>query len=267
MASSFFAPFVRPDIQIFFDTLAAIRHIADIPDFVEETRGFLLERIELALGGSLPAGDQEPTVFTLAALRLLRIQAQGRLDPQWALRLVQAARRDISRPVCATWPDLLLYCRYAAEPIGRAILQLHHLEQPELQRSTDALCASLLLLRLTRRCGQDWRLHGRCYLPTDWFTEAGGTPEQLVERKSSPAVRAVIQRVLDRTEQLLHVARDLPQQLADPRMVGEATRLLYLANYQLSQLRQHDPLRRYLRTSRRARILAHFRGWLAARRR
>jgi hydroxysqualene synthase len=266
-ASAFFEPFIRADLQPLYDTLAALRTVAETEHFVEETREYLLDRIEQALMGEMPPGDQEPTEFTLAALRAYQVQAQGRLDPQWALRLVQSAKRDVTRPTCATWPDLMLYCRYAAEPLGRAVLQLHHVQDTEIERATDALCAALLVLRLIRHAGTDWRLHGRCYLPTDWFTEAGGTPEQLVEKHSSPAVQAVIGRALSRTQSLLVQATLLPDLLREPRLRAEAVRLLVIAKYQHRQLLRLDPLRKTIRTPLFVRLAAHCRGWLAVNKR
>jgi hydroxysqualene synthase len=265
-ASAFFAPFIRSDLQALYDTLAALRAVAETENFVDETRDYLFDRIEQALTGQMPLGDNEPDEFTQAALRVYHIQNQGRLDPQWAQRLVQSSRRDVTRPVCTTWADLMLYCRYAAEPLGRATLQLHHIEDPEIEKATDALCAALLVLRLVRHVGRDWRLHGRCYLPTDWFTEAGGTVEQLVEKRASPAVRTVISQVLSRTQNLLEQAAILPALLRDPCLRAEAVRLLVLGRYQFRQLQRLDPLKKTIHTPRLMRITAHIKGWLAARR-
>lgn len=267
VASPFWTAESRYRQQALYDLLAALRTVAETPEFVEETRSFLLDCIEQALTGQVPALAQEPTEFTLAALRLYQLQAAEQLDSQWALRLLQAARRDISRPTCATWSDLLLYCRYAAEPLGRAALQIHGLTgQPEIERATDALTASLLLLRMVRRVGTDWKLHGRCYLPTDWFAEEGGSPEQLVESRSTPAVRQVMGRTLDRVALLLRTASHLPGLLAEPRLRAEAIRLLTIAGYQYNQLKHHDPLRKKLKTPRHIRLYAHLCGWWLAKR-
>jgi phytoene/squalene synthetase len=266
-ASPYWGASERNTQQALYDLLAAIRAIAETPEFVEETRAFLLDCIEQTLTGQLPALAQEPSEFTLAALRLYQMQFEGQLDSQWPLRLLQAARRDITRPTCATWSDLLLYCRYAAEPLGRAALQTHGLSgQPEIERATDALTASLLLLRMVRRVGTDWKLHGRCYLPTDWFAEEGGSPEQLVESRSTPAVRQVMGRTLDRVALLLRTASHLPGLLPDRRLRAEAIRLLTIAGYQYNQLKRHDPLRKKLKTPRYIRLYAHLRGWWLAKR-
>jgi len=265
-ASPFFTPDNRASLQTLYDTLAALRVIAQMPELVDETREFLIDCIEETVTGQIPGEEHESHAYTLAALRLYGVIFDGELDLQWPQRLIQATRRDISRPRCANWPDLLLYCRYAAEPLGRAVLQLHDVSSPEVERATDALTASLLILNQLRRMGTDWRQHGRCYLPTDWFAEEGGTPEQLVEPKASPATRRVIDRVLDRISLLLSQAAPLPTLLNDPRLRAEAVRLLTHARYQHRQLRRQDPLAKRLSTPAPVQLLAYLNGWWAGKR-
>lgn len=266
-ASPFFAPEIRADLQTLYDTLAALKAVAEAENFVEETREFLIDCIETGLTGAVPDSSPEPSEFTVAALRLYDVQAHQRLDPQWGQRLVQATRRDISRPTCASWSDLMLYCRYAAEPLGRAVLQLHNASTPETDKATDALCAALLVLRLMGRMHRDWTVYGRCHLPTDWIAEAGGSAEQLVEKKSAPALTAVKLRMLERVQHLLETAAPLPQILAaQPRLRAKSLRLLASARYQLNWLKSHDPLRQRLAIPAWRKALIHARAWWLAKR-
>lgn len=266
LASPFFSAQVQANLQPLYDTAAALRAIVNAPDFVEETREFLIDCIETALGGQVPDTGNEPGAYTHAALRLHCLQAEARLDSQWGQRLVQAARRDVKRPTCASWSDLMLYCRYQAEPLGRAVLELHGLSDPQIERATDALTAALLVLQLVARCGTDWRQHGRCYLPTDWFAEFSGSPENLVERRSNPAVKAVKLRVLDRVDKLLAQASPLPDLLTQPRLRAEAHRLLGHARAQLALLKRRDPLARRLRLPLWKRASIHLFAWMLAKR-
>ena len=262
-ASSLLPPSVQSGLQSLYDVAAALHAVTDTPEFIDETREFLLDCIEQALNGLVPEVEGPPTAFTVSALTLYRQNPV--LAQHWALRLLQAARRDVARPTCATWSDLMLYARYKAEPLGRAALGLAGIQDEKIQKATDALTVALLVLHLLRHCGDNWRLHGRCFLPTDWFAEEGGSPEQLVERKSTAVTRRVIDRVIDRTERLIVTALPLPDLLEQPRLRAEATRLLVHARYQIAQVRQNDPLTKTLKTPLWLRIYAHFTGWRAAR--
>lgn len=262
-ASSLLPVSVQNGLQDLYDVAAALHTVTDTPEFIDETREFLLDCIEQALNGTIPETEGPPTAFTASAIRLYRRDPV--LAVQWAQRLLQAARRDVARPTCATWSDLMLYARYKAEPLGRATLGLAGVQNEDVQKATDALTAALLVLHLVRTAGTDWRLHGRCFLPTDWFAEEGGTPEHLVERHTTVVTRNVINRVLDRTERLLVQALPLPDLLEQPRLRAEAVRLIRHARYQLAQLRTQDPLRRPLKTPIFVKAIAYLSGWRAAR--
>ena len=160
----------------------------------------------------------------------------------------------------------MLYCRYQAEPLGRAVLELHSIRDPEIERATDALTAALLVLRLLARMGEDWKQHGRCYLPTDWIAEAGGSPEQLVENRSSPAITLTRHRVLDRANHLLTLAQPLPVLLQTPSLKAEAERLLATAQYQAGWLHRNDPLTYKLHIPLYRRTIIHARAWWLAKR-
>lgn len=262
-ASSLLPPTAQTGLQALYDVMAALRAITDTPEFIEETRDFLLDCIEQALSGHIPEIEGPPTAFTASALALYRLDPV--LAEFWGQRLLQAARRDVARPACSSWSDLMLYARYKAEPLGRAVLGLSGIQDEAIQQATDALTASLLVLHLLRNAGEHWRLYGRCFMPTDWFAEEGGSPEQMVERHSTEMTRRVFTRVLDRTERLIDMASSLPERLEHPRLRAEATRLLIHARFQLNQLRKQDPLAKRLKTPLWLRGYAYFKGWRAAR--
>ncbi len=263
----FLPPEIQADLHPLFDTLAVLRLVTHTPEFTEETREFLLDCVDMALDGAVPEEDGVPEAFTTSALRFHTLCQRGRFEPQWARRLVQAARRDVARPTCSTWSDLMLYCRYAAEPLGRAVLQRCGITgRPDIERATDALTAALLVMHLMRRAGEDWRDHGRCFLPADWIAEEGGSREQLVEQHLSPALLRVCQRMLERVGKLLEQAAPLPGLFAaQPVLRAEVTRLLTHAHYQHRHLRKRDLLADRLRTPVWVRLVAYLEGWLAGR--
>lgn len=97
--------------------------------------------------------------------------------------------------------------------------------------------------------------------------EANATAEQLVERHSTPAVKHVTARVIERTEALLALAQPLPQLLSgDPFLKAEVLRLLGHARYQIWQLKFFDPLTKKLTTPFWVRGLIRLQAWWLAKR-
>ncbi len=267
LKASLFLPLpIRIDYQSFLNFHAALRVATHAPDLSEESREFLLDNIELALSGiDLPQENNIPPALTRAAKKLYALQQNNFISAQWGHRLIQAARKDILRPSCVTWADLMLYCRFAAEPLSRALLERCHIKDaPQIESASDALAAALLVLNKLRHAKVDWCAHGRCYLPTQWINEEGGSPEQLIEDHLSPALKKVTYRMLERTEILLQQTNHLSNSLEKyPYLRSELARLLKHAHTQIFQIRTKDLLKTPLKTSRWQTMMAYCEGWFA----
>jgi squalene synthase HpnC len=81
--------------------------------------------------------------------------------------LLTAFRRDQTVTRYATMEDVLQYCRYSANPVGRLVLyacgEANH-NQEEKFRLSDATCSALQLANFWQDVREDWA-RGRVYLP------------------------------------------------------------------------------------------------------
>ena len=78
--------------------------------------------------------------------------------------LLSAFRQDTVVKRYATWDDVLDYCRRSANPVGRLVLRIAGYRNPELDRSSDALCTALQLTNFWQDLAIDWR-RGRLVHP------------------------------------------------------------------------------------------------------
>ncbi|WP_049974290.1 squalene/phytoene synthase family protein [Azospirillum sp. B4] len=195
-----------------------------------------LDALERALvsGGGVPS-------WLAPALELKASLAITGGSSLHARQLLQAFRRDAEGHRPRTWGDVLAACRLAANPVGHHILELYG-ESGEALAATDALCTAIRLLRVVQECRDDWVRLGRCYFPMDWFDAVGASPEHLVEHRATPAVRVVLDRMLDRIDRQLDHARALPGALRDPGLRMETAVLLHAARLMAGRLRRRDPL-------------------------
>ena len=158
-----------------------------------------------------------------------------------AAQLLHAFRRDAVRDYCEDWGDLMTYCRYSAAPVGRFLLDLHG-ESHDTFPPGDALCAALQVLNHLQDCGKDYAELKRVYLPRDWMAAAGLTVKVLEESSSPPALRAVINRMLDATDILIEQARPLPAMIKDTRLRLQTSVTVKVAEALSKKLRTGDPL-------------------------
>ena len=78
--------------------------------------------------------------------------------------LLIAFRRDQTVTRYATMEDVLEYCRYSANPVGRLVLYACGEADEEKFRLSDATCTALQLANFWQDVREDWA-RGRVYLP------------------------------------------------------------------------------------------------------
>jgi squalene synthase HpnC len=133
------------------------------------------------------------------------------LDPFYDL--LTAFRQDVTKRRYADFAELLAYCRYSANPVGRLVLLLCGEATPENLRDSDAICSALQLINFWQDLAQDYRENDRIYLPQDEMASFGVTDMQLAERRSDAALRKLLDMQIDRTRRLLLAGAPLGNRL------------------------------------------------------
>jgi farnesyl-diphosphate farnesyltransferase len=175
------------------------------------------------------------------AADLRRSLVQSGVTPVNATELLIAFRMDATRQRYANWDELMTYCRYSAAPVGRQLLDLHG-ESTAARDPADALCVALQVINHLQDCGVDYLEMDRIYVPQDHLSTFGADSGHLSGRATSTALRACLDALLDRTEDLMKDARLLPGRLLDFRLRAESATIVRLAERMIGQLRRSDPL-------------------------
>ena len=235
---------LRPHVAAFYAFVRAADDIADNPDLAPADKIARLKRFEAALTGppALAAGLPK-------AEALRKSLAATGVSPRHAQDLLAAFKRDATQLRYRDWPDLLSYCALSASPVGRYLLDLHG-EASALYHFSDPLCDTLQLLNHLQDCRDDYRALDRVYLPLDSFAAAGIGVEALDQPATSPALRQVLDRVLDGVDALLTTAGELPRALRSRRLAAESAVILAIARRLAKELRRRDPLAERVELSR-----------------
>jgi phytoene synthase len=102
----------------------------------------------------------------------------------------------------ATLEDLEAYAARVAGSVGAMMSVLMDARRPEVLARACDLGIAMQLTNIARDVGEDARL-GRLYLPLAWLRESGIEPDEwLAQPRFTPALAAVIARLLERAEQL-----------------------------------------------------------------
>jgi len=119
------------------------------------------------------------------------------------LRLIEANRMDQCISEYETWGDLKRYCVHSADPVGRLVLGLLHLDrEPELVAASDDVCTGLQLVNFLQDVPRDVEL-GRIYLPVEDRRRFGVT----VLDRPSPELTRTLELEAQRARELLAAGR------------------------------------------------------------
>jgi phytoene synthase len=120
--------------------------------------------------------------------------------------LLSAFRQDITTHRYDTWQGVLDYCRHSADPVGRLVLRIAGYHDPDLDRSSDALCTALQLTNFWQDLDRDWQ-NGRLYVPLDDIAREQARLEDLDSRRPTEEWRRVMHCVGARTRDLFAAGR------------------------------------------------------------
>lgn len=115
--------------------------------------------------------------------------------------LLRAFRQDQTVSRYATWDDVLDYCVYSANPVGRLVLYVCGYRDEERQRLSDYTCTALQLANFWQDVSRDLE-KGRIYIPIAALTSHGLTEREIVERNFD-------QRYVELMKELVARARGL----------------------------------------------------------
>ena len=225
---------LRPHVHAFYAFARNADDIADSPVLASDDKLARLDRMEDVLLGRAETGAP-------SAARLRASLAATGTTAAHATEVLIAFRRDATKRRYADWDELLDYCRYSAMPVGRHVLDLHG-EDRATWAASDALCTALQVLNHLQDGAADLAALDRCYLPQDLLARHGAAVADLRGRAETPALRAVFDALLERTEALMTVAAALPGGVRDRQLRLETAVITGLARRLARRLRREDPV-------------------------
>ena len=195
--------------QHFFNVYSFCRWADDLGDELGDTEQSL-ELLDWWRRGveKMYAGEPCHPVFVALAESV----SEYRLPKQLFLDLIHAFEQDQRVHRYETFDELLGYCRYSANPVGRLVLRLWGYSDTERDRLSDATCTALQLTNFWQDVARDFRI-GRVYLPLDVMRQHGYSVDLLTEDlrdgQARTAGRAVLRDLSHRTRELFNEGAQL----------------------------------------------------------
>lgn len=115
--------------------------------------------------------------------------------------LLVAFRQDQTVTRFETMNDVLAYCRYSANPVGRLVLYACGEVSEENFRLSDLTCSALQLANFWQDVRVDWT-KDRVYLPHADMRRFGVSDETIAQGKATPEFRALLRYEVDFTRRM-----------------------------------------------------------------
>lgn len=203
VASWFLPKALRPH----FHSIYAYCRISDdlgdeVPDSAQALA--LLDLWGHELDACYEGSARHPVFVALAeTIRACRIPKEPFAD------LLVAFRQDQTVKRFATMDDVLAYCRYSANPVGRLVLYACGEVTPEMSPDTleekfllsDATCSALQLANFWQDVSVDWQ-KGRVYLPQADMQRFGVTDATIEQGIATAEFRALLRYEVDYARKL-----------------------------------------------------------------
>ncbi len=179
--------------QDFYNVYAYCRWADDLGDEMGDTRESLrlLEwwRVELT---RMYAGEVQHPVFVA-----LRETVQRHSIPERPFAdLIRAFIQDQTVTRYKNWAEVLDYCVYSANPVGRLVLYLCGYSDTERQRLSDLTCTALQLANFWQDVTVDIE-KDRVYMPLDVLSRHGCSVDELAGPRFTPAFGSAMHEMVD----------------------------------------------------------------------
>lgn len=152
--------------------------------------------------------------------------------------LLTAFKMDVTKTRYANFGEVMEYCRYSANPVGRLLLHLNKATSPQNLGYSDAICSALQLINFLQDISQDLEESDRIYLPQDEIQQFGVTEDDIRDKNTNAASRKLIEFQIRRVVKLMQSGAPLGKVLKG-RMGLElrltimgGSRILYKLNQQ-----------------------------------
>ena len=150
---------LRPAVRAIYRFARTADDIADEGDAAPQVRLAALAELQVALE-RIASGEGCDWPDLAGAVRQHCLPLRPLHD------LLSAFAQDVTVKRYASYETLLDYCRRSADPVGRLLLALYRVDEPQATDWSDLICTGLQLTNFWQDVAIDWS-KGRVYLPQD----------------------------------------------------------------------------------------------------
>ena len=199
VASWFLPAHIRQPISVIYAFARTADDFADEGDLAQDERLQKLNHYDELL---TQISENEP-VDDPIFIALKDVIQQYSIPVQLFHDLLTAFKQDVTKTRYENFGEVMQYCRYSANPVGRLLLHLYGETSEKSMAYSDAVCSALQLINFYQDIGQDFDENNRIYLPLDEMKKHGVELFHLEKRISDAAMQNLMRMQIERAMKLL----------------------------------------------------------------
>ena len=209
--SSFYLKKLMPDLASIY---YFCRKVDDISDLKKDIALKELKKIENSLINCFKGNCKESDEF----FELMKTIFKFDLPIEDFQSLIKANYQDLEITRYDSFHDLLEYCKLSANPVGSLVLKIFgDFNETNLELS-NKICTGLQLINFIQDIKRDSTL-GRIYIPIDDLKKLKINENDILENKSTFAIRELIKMQCERSYKIINSGKLLVESLNGPKKI------------------------------------------------
>lgn len=199
--------------------------------------------------------------------KLLERFNEFKFTKKYSRQLLVAFKLDAKKKRYKNWKELVFYCKYSANPVGRFFIDLTYLtkkkklcKRSDVLKSSDGLCTALQIINHLQDCKKDYELLDRVYLPISLFTKYSINLSELTNDYSSSEFEKLKQEVILNVEKILDKSYEGIRKINIWSLRKETLIIYRIAKKLCLLLKKEDPLKKNVKLSRIDLIFCFIKG-------
>ena len=181
---------------------------------------------------------------------------------KYSRNLLKAFIMDASNKKYKNWNDLLYYCKFSANPVGRFVIDAVN-ERKNIEKiyeASDSLCTALQIINHIQDCKKDFKELNRVYIPESFFKKYSLDKKILRKSKSIENFERLKIEIVDNVLVSLRKTKLGLREIQSWRLRKETLIILNIAKRLCNLLKINDPLEKQIKLSRIDFIFCFFKG-------
>jgi|SRR5690554_1016504 len=193
----------RKHIAVIYWFARTADDIADEGNLSEDERINKLNEFEEKLTCALEGNSKNN-----CEIALINTIKSNNLDPVHFYNLLKAFKQDVVKKRYSSFDELLDYCKYSANPVGRLILELFNIRDEKAFLLSDKICTALQLTNFYQDVKVDF-LKGRIYIPKDEMDKFKVTEKSFELKENSLNFQQLLRHNISRTQNMFDEGKEL----------------------------------------------------------